>query len=61
MSKHKRRIRSVIRQVGLDPDSKKYVGKCMRQRLRLAQALMEDPEVLILDEPMNGLDKRWRG
>lgn len=56
----KQRIRDVIAMVGLDPDSKKHVGKYslgMRQRLGLAQAIMEDPEVLILDEPMNGLDK----
>lgn len=53
------RIREVIRMVGLDPDSRKHVGHYslgMRQRLGLAQAIMEDPEVLILDEPMNGLD-----
>lgn len=49
-----------IRKVGLNPKSKKAVGKYslgMRQRLGLAQAIMENPDILILDEPMNGLDK----
>ena len=53
-------IRSAINMVGLDPNSKKHVGKYslgMRQRLGLAQAIMENPDILILDEPMNGLDK----
>jgi len=53
-------IKNAIKSVGLNPDDKKHVGKYslgMRQRLGLAQAIMENPDILILDEPMNGLDK----
>ncbi len=53
-------IRRNIAQVGLDPYSKKKVGKFslgMRQRLGIAQAIMEQPDILILDEPFNGMDK----
>ena len=54
-------IKEAIRMVGLDPDSNKKVGKFslgMRQRLGIAQAIMENPNLIILDEPMNGLDKK---
>ena len=55
----KEEIRDAMIMAGLDPDLKLHVGRYslgMRQRLGIAQAIMEDPDILILDEPMNGLD-----
>ncbi|HIQ95443.1 MAG TPA: ABC transporter ATP-binding protein [Candidatus Limivivens merdigallinarum] len=57
----KKEIEESLKAVGLYEERNKQVGKYsmgMKQRLALAQAMMEDPPVLILDEPMNGLDKK---
>lgn len=54
-------VEKYIKLVGLDPKSKKVVGKYslgMKQRLAIAQAIMEGQNILILDEPMNGLDNQ---
>ena len=54
------RVDEVLRLVGLEPEEKKPVGKYslgMRQRLAIAQAILEDPQILSLDEPFNGLDQ----
>lgn len=56
----KTEIQDAMRRVGLDPGLKRHVSKYslgMRQRLGIAQAVMERPDILVLDEPMNGLDK----
>ena len=56
----KEEITKTLERVGLDPGMRKPVAKYslgMRQRLGIAQAIMENPDVLILDEPFNGLDK----
>jgi ABC-2 type transport system ATP-binding protein len=52
-------IKETMKKLDLDPDMKKPVKKYslgMRQRLGIVQAIMENPKVLILDEPFNGLD-----
>lgn len=65
--KHKRNrkhLEDMMAKVGLNPFEKKKVGKYsmgMKQRLAIAQAIMENQSILLLDEPMNGLDKEGVG
>ena len=52
-------INRLIQIVGLDPTEKKPVGRYsmgMKQRLSIAMALMDNPDILLLDEPMSNLD-----
>ncbi len=57
-------VRNALMKVGLDPLMRRHVSAYslgMRQRLGIAQAIMEDPPILLLDEPMNSLDDRAVG
>ncbi len=59
-----RAARAALAEVELDPDDTRRVttySKGMRQRVKVAQALVADPSVLVLDEPLTGLDPRQRG
>lgn len=62
-SKIEDRIREMVRICGLDVEKHKSIGelsKGFRQRVGLAQAMIHDPEILILDEPTTGLDPNQR-
>ena len=57
----KTQIKEVLEMVGLGNVGRKHVSKFSmgrRQRLAIAQAVMESPKLLILDEPMNGMDEK---
>ena len=55
------RIRQIMKAVGLDPDDGQKVKSYslgMKQKLAIAQAIMEEPDMLVLDEPFRGLDSK---
>ena len=57
-------IKEAIRKVGLDPDDTRTFKKYslgMKQRLGIAAAIMEKPDIVILDEPINALDEAGAG
>ena len=57
----KEQIKETLNRVGLLPDDKRTVRKYslgMKQRLAIAQAIMEKPDIIMLDEPTNGLDEK---
>ncbi len=58
-----RRVEEVLEQVGMADRAERPLGsysKGMRQRIKLAQALVHDPDLLVLDEPLNGVDPLGR-
>ena len=59
----RKRVDEAVHTVGMDPNADRKIGgysKGMRQRIKVAQAIVHDPDVLLLDEPLNGLDPGGR-